>query len=419
MSKLNVFYENQKVGQLARDSELIYSFTYDRSWLESPNSFQLSLILPLQSQPFGNRLTLSFFENLLPEGEVKEVLGKDHQITGPFEFLHKFGKDCAGAIVLTPEDKPPYSKNHRGEVKINLEHIDKAIEEKRSVAEVISEMEPGYLSLAGAQDKFPAIYRNKGLYLPTNGYPTTHIIKVPIWRMGVKESVYNEYYCMNLAKSVGLTVPDCLVLKDGKHPLFITERYDRIVEKNAVIHRLHQQDFCQAQGIVCENKYEEKGGPTIEDNYLLIKKNTWIKKRVKDSFAFLDWICFNLLIGNNDSHSKNISLLLKDQKIELAPFYDLLCTAIYPKLKQQFSFKIGDRNDVSKIGKNQFDLLDRKLGLKLGLMSERIVQMRDKLLKNKDEIAEQVLQEHPNVKIPKRISELIEKRCRSLSRQRI
>ncbi len=76
-----------------------------------------------------------------------------------------------------------------------------------------------------------------------------------------------------------------------------------------------------------------------------------IRQRKESIYASLDWICFNLLILNNDSHSKNISLLLKDGKIELAPFYDFLSTGIYPSLKRHFSFKIGDRREPSRISK--------------------------------------------------------------------
>ena len=300
-------------------------------------------------------------------------------------------------------------------LKIEMDEIFKAIEEKRSVAEVIANHKPGYLSIAGAQDKFVAIYENGDFYLPQNGRPTTHIVKVPIYRQGVKESVYNEYYCMKLAKLVGLNVPNCEVLDDDKHSLFIIERYDRKIEKQVT--RIHQQDFCQAQGHVSEQKYEANGGPSLKDNYNLIKSNVSIQKRSKALFEFLDWVCFNILIGNNDSHSKNISLLLVDGKIELAPFYDLLCTAIYPKLKRNFSFVIGDRDDASRIGKKQFEMIDTELGIKVGTMAVRVLEMSERLMKNKDDLAAQVKSEFPNAKIVKRIADLVGDRCKSLSRQ--
>ncbi len=416
MSKLNIFYEDKKVGTLYRDEELIYSFSYSESWLNEKEAFQLSLAMPLRKESFGNKVTLSFFENLLPEGEARDALEKGHDLEGTYGLLENFGNDCAGAIIISANEESPFQVGEEDvKSKIEMDDIFKAIEEKRSVAEVIANLNPGYLSIAGAQDKFVAIYENGNFYLPQNGRPTTHIVKVPIYRSGVKESVYNEYYCMRLAKLVGLNVPHCEVLDDEKHPLFIIERYDRKMGKH--VKRIHQQDFCQAQGFVSEEKYEAKGGPSLKDNYNLIKSNVIITKRSKALFEYLDWICFNILIGNNDSHSKNISFLLVDGKIELAPFYDLLCTAIYPKLKRNFSFKIGDRDDASRIGKNQLEMVDKELGLKVGTMTERASEMGEKLMKNKDDLATQIKREFSNVKIAKRIADLIGDRCKSLSRQ--
>ena len=85
---------------------------------------------------------------------------------------------------------------------------------------------------------------------------------MPIFRNGVKDSVYNEYFSMTLARLVGLPVPHCEINEDHDHPLYIVERYDRTQEAGR-INRIHQQDFCQAQGVTSEFKYESKGGPSI------------------------------------------------------------------------------------------------------------------------------------------------------------
>ncbi|MFT6632386.1 MAG: serine/threonine-protein kinase HipA [Bacteriovoracaceae bacterium] len=416
MSKLNVFYKESLVGTLSRDSDLITSFSYSAQWLKDKDAFKLSLAMPLQKEIFGNKITLSFFENLIPEGDARDSLEKSQQTKGTYDILKKFGEDCAGAIILSEKEESPFDpSNLSPEIRIEIKDLYKAIDEKRSIAEVIANLDPGYLSIAGAQDKFVAIYRDKNFYLPSGGLPTTHIVKAPIYRSGVKESVYNEYYCMKLAELVGLSVPSCFILKHKEHPLYVTQRYDR--EIGTEVKRIHQQDFCQAQGIVSEFKYEAKGGPTLKDNYLLIKNNVTITKRSKALFDYLNWICFNLLIGNNDSHSKNISLLLVDGRIEMAPFYDLLSTAVYPKLKKDFSFKLGDRDDPNKIGASQFQMVDQELDLKLGTMEKKALEMSQKLLRHKDALASKLKMEYPNAKVFGRISELIEKRCKNLFRQ--
>ncbi len=416
MKSLYVFYENQRVGIFSRDENLVSSFSYDEQWQIGKNSFPLSLAMPLSEQTFNNKITLSFFENLLPEGDVRDVLERDHNVHGSFEFLERFGQDCAGAVIITADEAFSYKANSTHLKKIDIEKIYEAISKKKSIAGVVSQMEPGYLSLAGAQDKFAAILKEGHLFFPSHGAPTTHIIKTPILRHGIKESVYNEFYCMELARAIGLDVAHCEIL-DGVYPLFVTERYDRIKDKDKVVHRLHQQDFCQAHGVVSEAKYEFKGGPSIKTNYELLLNNVTATKRIHALQEFLSWVSFNLLIGNNDSHSKNISLLLVDNKNELAPFYDLLCTSIYESLHKDFSFRIGDRYTFSKIGLNQFTLLEEDLGIKKGSFTQRMKDTRELILTYKDRVLEQVMDKHPQAKIPKRISTLIDKRAKGLHQQ--
>ena len=419
MNSLHVFFEDIPVGLLSQNEDLTYSFAYSQGWLTHNKRFPLSLAMPLQAEPFGNRITLSFFENLLPEGDVRKALARSHQASqSPYEFLKEHGEDCAGAVIISSRTKSPYDpQNDYRIIQIEMETVYDAIENHHSVAHAIADLDPGYLSLAGAQDKFPAIFLDGKFFLPSHGNPTTHIIKVPIHRQGVKESVFNEYYCMQLASLCGFKIPANQIVHNGKHPLFVIERYDRKRDKNGIIRRLHQQDFCQAQGITSEKKYESKGGPSIRDNYNLILTNVTIKERLRSLYAYLDWICFNLLIGNNDSHSKNISFLLKGNRVELAPFYDLVSTALYPSLRRQFSFQIGGRDEYSQIGKKQFTDLDQELGLKSGTMADRLRLTYSNVRTHKDALAKQISETFKETKIVHRISKLIDERAKGFQRQ--
>ncbi|MBI4404732.1 MAG: type II toxin-antitoxin system HipA family toxin [Deltaproteobacteria bacterium] len=420
MKKLYAYFESKKVGVLTKDNDDVYSFEYEKSWREDPNAFAISLSMPVQQEEkFGNKVTLSFFENLLPEGDVRKELETAYKISGVFDFLAEFGRDCAGAIIVTKQPDYQAPAGPLELVSIDMKKIHAAIEERLSVAEVISETSPGYLSLAGAQDKFPAVLRDGKFYLPKNGHPTTHIVKVPIWRRGVKESVYNEYYCMQLAKAVGLEIPSCQVI-DGDHPLFVIERYDRATSKaDGSVHRIHQQDLCQAQGISSKSKYEVRGGPSLKQNYEFVREHVSAAHRYSSMERLLDWVCFNLVIGNNDSHSKNVSLLLHQKsKYLLAPFYDLMSTAIYEGLDPSFSFRIGDRDEFSKIGKNQIELLETQLGLKQYVFKKRLQGVVDRILAHYKSLSEQVHAQFPNAKIPKRINDLIDTRIKSLKFQK-
>lgn len=63
--ELNVWFENEIVGYLWRDSLGIMSFKYDTSW----NKFPLSISLPLNKTP-NSLIEHRFFANLLPEGSA-------------------------------------------------------------------------------------------------------------------------------------------------------------------------------------------------------------------------------------------------------------------------------------------------------------------------------------------------------------
>jgi serine/threonine-protein kinase HipA len=77
----------------------------------------------------------------------------------------------------------------------------------------------------------------------------------------------------------------------------------------------------------------------------------------------LRWLFFNLYVGNNDSHAKNLSILATPDGPRLAPFYDLMSTRVYAGLGRQFAFRIGGENLPGKIGAPQVQLLAQALDI--------------------------------------------------------
>jgi serine/threonine-protein kinase HipA len=384
MSKLVVYYQEEIVGHLDFDREERLSFQYEKSWLTFKDRFPLSLALALDDKKYGHIETKSFFENLLPEGEIKNLLeshGKS-SIKSEFGFLQEFGGDCAGAFKIFPEKiKAPKTTKPKKELK--LDTIYKYLNEKKSLTDVILNKEGGKFSLAGAQDKFAVIFEKKKIYLPLDGSPTTHIIKPHVrFFYSTHDTPFNEYLCMKLAEAVGLNVPTVDII-EGEHPLFMVERFDRIKTK-AGISRIHQQDFCQAQGITSLKKYESDGGPTFADNYNLVKTHS--SAPIPDLNQLLKWLLFNLIIGNNDSHSKNLAFLQTDDGIRLAPFYDLLSTSIYKEIGQNFAFRIGGQNLWFKLKRRLFDKLSAELELKEDylpkLVFKHLTEIEKRLPKN-------------------------------------
>ena len=114
-----------------------------------------------------------------------------------------------------------------------------------------------------------------------------------------------------------------------------------------MIRRLHQEDFCQALGIAPEYKYQNEGGPDLAQCFALLRKAT--RPSAPQILHLLDYIVFNVLIGNHDAHAKNFSLLYVGEIPILAPFYDTLSTAVYPTLTPKMAMKIGSKYKFSEV----------------------------------------------------------------------
>ena len=92
-------------------------------------------------------------------------------------------------------------------------------------------------------------------------------------------------------------------------------------------------------------KYQNEGGPTLGQCFQLIRESS--SRPAKDLITLFEAVVFNYLIGNNDAHGKNFSLLYRpsgDQiKVELAPLYDLVCTTAFSGLSPRMAMKIGSK----------------------------------------------------------------------------
>ena len=116
------------------------------------------------------------------------------------------------------------------------------------------------LSLAGAQNKLPVLVDDARLGITRGKPPSSHVVKKP--DLELPELVVNEAYCLALARESGLDAAAATPLApDGQEGLLV-ERYDRWrPDSEAEVHRIHQEDFCQALGFLPEQKYEGETGP--------------------------------------------------------------------------------------------------------------------------------------------------------------
>lgn len=400
---LDVYLHQNFVGNLIQDAHGQMTFDYAESWLENPAAKPLSHSLPLTKKHFNRNECRGFFAGILPEESKREIIANNLGISAKNDFamLKEIGGECAGAVTFIPsgQELPQPADHYRPLSLRKLAEILKTLPRRPLMAG-----EEGIrLSLAGAQDKIAVHIEGKKISIPLGGAPSTHILKPSIERFeGV---VFNEAFCMKLAREIGLNTAHVEIGKADGIDYLLVERYDRTLssENPPTLKREHQEDFCQALGIVPEQKYQAEGGPSLKQCFELIRDISSVP--VIDLQALLDAVVFNFLIGNYDAHGKNFSLLYNGEKqIRLAPFYDLLSTSYYPELSPKMAMKIGGESTSSKILPKHFERLAEEAALASPIVKRRVPELAETILSKLPDLTT----DHPAVVA---VSKLIRGRC--------
>jgi serine/threonine-protein kinase HipA len=144
----------------------------------------------------------------------------------------------------------------------------------------------------------------------------------------------------------------------GDATVLVAERYDRRVV-NGRITRLHQEDMCQAVGIRPSQKYDI-GPPSGRMARLLREFADEPRAAVA---ALFNQLAFRAVVGDEDGHGKNYSLLLEDGKVSLAPLYDSLCTLVYPELTGTMATPIGVQQNLAEVNRQALVEEGRAMGM--------------------------------------------------------
>jgi serine/threonine-protein kinase HipA len=221
------------------------------------------------------------------------------------------------------------------------------------------------ISLAGAQEK-TALTLHRGRWcIPLGSTPTTHILKLPLGRVGHREldlstSIENEWLCSRLLAAFGLPVAHSELVEFGEVKTLIVERFDRRLHPSKKYWlRLPQEDFCQATGRPSGAKYEADGGPDLREISLILSSSD---ARDADLATLLRAQLLFWMLAATDGHAKNFSIhLLPQGHFRLTPLYDVI--SVWPV-----------------VGKKANQLHEKKLKLAMALRGKnkhyRIAQIR-------------------------------------------
>ena len=417
--ELEVWLFTDHVGTLSLVNGTL-SFTYSPNWLSNPEAIVLSASLPLQSETFDDQVARPFFAGLLPEGDLRRLLAQQFQISrqNDFALLDRIGGECAGAVTLVE----PGQQLHESRSDFSERNAIQWLDDRELIA-MLDELprrpmmagnDGLRLSLAGAQDKLPVVFDGSRIGLPRNGTPSSHILKPAI--QAVEESVTNEGFCMALAEAMKLKPAKSSIHHVENRSFLLVERYDRRIDNKGKRQRIHQEDFCQALGTVPEMKYQNEGGPGLSQCFELVRHIT--RPSAPEVLRLLDIVIFNALIGNHDAHGKNFSLLYGGRAPVLAPFYDLISTAVYPRLTPKMAMKIGSKYKFTEVHIQHWEQFVESVGFTKAQAKRRIVEIAKSLPTAARKLQADANQDFSENTVVAQIVTLIEQRC-ALTVQRL
>jgi len=298
----------------------------------------------------------AFLRGLLPEGRHLQAAAAAANVTtsDTYGLLVRYGRDVAGAMVITRHDQEPdrgrWAMEPYGDVA-----LEQAIANLNSDNPLVHD--DSELSIPGLQNKLLLVRDPSGGWArPVGGMPSTHILKIEDPRYpGLIEA---EMAATQLAQDIGLTTTNPALAATEPTPCIVVERFDR-VEIDGVVERVHQEDACQALGVAHEGargrrKYQSAGGPGFAQVAGLLDSHA--DNPAHQVGLLARYMTLTCLVGNADAHGKNIGLLHdKTGSTELAPMYDIVPTALWPKLRSAPAMSVGGAAAIGEVTRRDLE----------------------------------------------------------------
>lgn len=396
-----------RVGSLYRDPEGAITFTIDQAYVAlGARRPILSLAWKGQTEdgPKGSKARLlhhgdkitqgsilpPYFENLLPEGALLELVQKEFGAGAfdNFDVLSRLGRDLPGAVVAELEAGEPPS----------------------AVKSVENDVSGGIMfSLAGVQLKFSMMQNDKGsLTLPMRGVAGDIILKTPSDKHEMVPEA--EFTALELARAVGIrTVKAELVaskdvadvpekfLHGGAYSLAIT-RFDRAPGGE----RIHMEDFAQVMGSIHDQKY------TMANQSTLVKLvGLFSADKRGEMLQAVRRLVVDVMVGNGDSHLKNWSFMLPDGVTpELSPAYDIVPTFFFGD--DTMALEFARSHNPAAVNLRRFERLAGLVGLDARIVIREVKDTVEEIL----DVWPSLL---PNLPAPPTFAEKLIQRWKNLS----
>jgi len=266
----------------------------------------------------------NFLGGYVPEGNQRERMAARRHIdtNDLFALLNEFGGSIAGAVNLRRADESPrYCPAY--EPLDNQALADKLRQALKDSDQGIPD--DSRSTLPGYQPKVLVAKFDEQWVYPHGRAHSTHILKPQV--PSRPSRIFDEHYSHLLTKHLGMSSYSSDI-RDADGVLYLAiGRFDRQVE-NGVVRLIHQEDMAQAMGLDwldTDVKFEDSSRPNDPARATMRRIATSLGQIPGGSTAVEQWVrqvTYNLAIGNNDAHAKNVALMHLATETQLSQIYD-------------------------------------------------------------------------------------------------
>ncbi len=247
------------------------------------------------------------------------------------ETLCFLGKRCMGALEFEPAMDAPYSPDVRIELDSLVEVTSEALSEKEEFGANLEEDKKAAIAEIVRLGTFAGGQRAKAIiaYNPLTGEVRSGQIETPegfdyylikldgvTAEAGFRETQNFgrlEYSFYRLVKECGIEMSDCSLIEENGRAHFLTKRFDR---QNG--EKIHMQTLCD----IAHYDYRNPRSYSYEQAFNVMRALRLPYSQAQEMYRRM---VFNVVIRNQDDHTKNISFLMDRQgKWTLSPAYDMV-----------------------------------------------------------------------------------------------
>jgi len=101
MKRALIYYKDVLAGRLTEGDDG-FEFQYDKAYLDNAHAQPVSLTLPLREEAYQSPLLFPFFDGLIPEGWLLNLVSHNWKIDqrDRFGLLLVACRDCVGAVSI-------------------------------------------------------------------------------------------------------------------------------------------------------------------------------------------------------------------------------------------------------------------------------------------------------------------------------